>query len=160
MNLPIRKTKIKDCEYTIKLLDGDSGFAGFGTLAKYAGGPIGYLLAAGSAGESPSMIADALRELGAALGSPEMRDLMYQMLEGSTVCAEGGKPMPMIVGGNREIFKHHFTGKPGQIAKLALFALKENYSDFFDVLPGLDGLVQRLKSLDPGKSDSQPATTG
>lgn len=159
MNLPIRRTKIKDCEYAIHLLDGDAALNGLGVLAKYAGGPIGLLLGAGASTDAPELIAGALRELGSALGSPDLRDLVYRMLEGCTATAQGGKPMPLIAGGNRELFKAHFTGKPGDIVLLAWFALKENYANFFDALPGLGELAQRLRSLAQAQPQSLTGTT-
>jgi hypothetical protein len=155
----IRKTTIKDCEYTIKVLDGDSALIGFGVLAQYLAGPIGQLLHIGDSGNR-ALLGDAMRELGRALGSPDMRALAYTMLEGSTVTAAGQKKaMPLIADGNKELFKGHFAGKIGEELQLIWFAMKANYANFLDALPDLAELRRRLQNLAPVPS-SQEGMTG
>lgn len=141
------KLKIKDVEYTIELLDGDSALIGFGLLARHLTGPLGLLLASQKDGEHPELFASGIKELGAVLADPEMRAFAYKMLEGSkTQVSAQPLPQPLILAdGNRMLFNEHFKGRVGDMLRLIWFAIRENYRNFSDALPELAVLQAMLK---------------
>lgn len=141
--------EIKDCTYQITIMDGDSTFEGMGLLAKYASGPIGELLAAGISKDTKAvMIAAAFKDLGLALADAEFQALAYRMLEGVTVLARGSKQrVTLIRNGDRTVWKGHFGGDPGGIIALVAFALKENFGNFSEGIPGFAGLVTKMRNM-------------
>lgn len=146
-----KSMKLKDCTYTIFLMDGDATLDGLGILAKYTAGPLGHLLALkGLEKPDPSLVAAGLRELGVALAAPDLKGLVYKMLEDSTVLADKAKEAQILIkAGNIDMLKGHFRGRPGDLIQLAWFAIKENYANFIEALPGLAALLQQAKNLGP-----------
>lgn len=154
-----RKIKIADCEYTIQVVDAEAALIGFGTLAKYLMGPLGQLLASEKSSD-PELLSNAMRELGHVLSAADMRALCFDLIEDSTVTAAGGKPMPLVKSGNRVLWKQHFAGKIGESMQLFWFAIKENFANFFDALPDLVQLRQKIQKMTQGDLSYPSSTTG
>lgn len=135
--------KIKDCTYTVKTVDGVSCGRALGVLLKYCGGPLGVLFSGGvrSLGElPPGAMSAILGALGEALTSSEFEAMVFKLLEGSKVQAEGGPVLPLVTDGNVEILRGHFSGDVGALLALYWFAINTNFSGFSTalsvILPG------------------------
>lgn len=131
---------IKDCTYTIVPIDAMSAAAGLGVLLKHMGGALGMLLSGGfrSLGDlPPGALSGVLTDLGTALSAPDFMGLMIKLLEGTKVQAVGGPLLPLVVGGNTELLRGHFTGDVWSMIALFWHATKGAYDGFGSAFAGL-----------------------
>lgn len=139
-------TKIKDFEYGVQLMDGETALRKFGTLSKFLGGPLGRMLGSLETHE-PEQLGTALSEIGDSLASDDFMELVKTLLEGC-VARETKNPknqIALIQNGVTAIFAGHFAGEFGTLVGLIWFALKENYGGFLDGLPKAKGALQRAQ---------------
>lgn len=117
--------KLKGTAFTINLLDADKGLKRSAQIADYLSGPLlSALLVGASVPEgAPTMVA-AMGDLTRKLADDSFRELVWELLEGSTAA---GRPLT-----EPSVF---FAGRYDVLMQLVFFAIRENFGSFFGLLP-------------------------
>lgn len=99
----------------------------------------------------PKALEDAARALASSLDSTKVQAIVKELADTTEIWGPGfgdaGAPLSMH-------FDDHFAGKYVNLGRWLAFALKVNFSDFFDGLSGMQGQPSPLPVAQPSRSRS------
>lgn len=133
--------QIDDVTYTVRMLDPDTAVDMLVDLFDMIGSSISAIVSAGDDGdeEQAKALSLAIGMLVGKVDKVKIRDMVHKLCK---VSDADGKPLG-------QLYKIHFMGRIGHMAKWLVFALQVQYRDFGDVIGSIPGLQTPLQNQVP-----------